>query len=397
MGKHNLLYLCYWGLSDGLTQATAFPHLQLLLNSERINKVVFITIERNGNTVVTYPILMHPKIVFVPLISKGLKPSILNKINDFLIFPSQLRGIVAKYKIDKVIARGAPAGALMLTVCRNRNIPLYVESFEPHADYMLTSGVWKRWDPRYIFQKKWEAEIKKKALGLMPVAENYTSLLKKEGVPKQKLFTVPCSVNHNQFIYDSEKRMQLRTKLNIPIDVHVGIYVGKFGGIYFEDDAFLLFKRILNVSNTHIIILTPDSKEKIKGRLIEFELPQNRFHIDCVSHLEVSDYLSCADFAFSLHKRTRVSFYYSPIKNGEYWAAGLPVIISEDIGDDSELVKKNNCGNVLPYDWKQKPDTFFKEMIQDLTSMNRSKIRTVALTYRNVQSCVDAYSHFQLI
>jgi hypothetical protein len=69
-----------------------------------------------------------------------------------------------------------------------------VESFEPHADYMLESGVWQRWNPKYIFEKRWEQKVKECAESLITVSTNYSRQLVKEGVPEERIEMVPCCV-----------------------------------------------------------------------------------------------------------------------------------------------------------------------------------------------------------
>ena len=69
-----------------------------------------------------------------------------------------MKRLCKTHKIDKIIARGAPAGALVFKISKVLNIPLVVESFEPHADYMEESGIWSKDTLKYLFQKKWENE-----------------------------------------------------------------------------------------------------------------------------------------------------------------------------------------------------------------------------------------------
>ena len=66
--------------------------------------------------------------------------------------------------------------------------------------------------------------------------------------------------------------------------------------------------------------------------------------VACVSHDEVPSYLSAADFAFALYRPSISKKYLSPIKNGEYWANGLPVILTEGIGDDSQIIDSEGGG-----------------------------------------------------
>jgi glycosyltransferase involved in cell wall biosynthesis len=386
-------------LADGLTQATAFPHLKILLESEKVEQVVFVTIERGKTKANNYEILKHPKLVYEPLYSKNYPINLLNKTSDFFFFPRKLKLLLLKYNIDKVIARAASAGVLICGLCKKIGIPFYVESFEPHADYMIESGTWKKWDPRAIYQKRGEEKTKQWAEGLIPVAFNYKRKLLEEGVSDDKIRVVPCSVNLDTFRFENKHREEIRSQLNIPANAYTGVYVGKFGGTYYDNEAFLLFQKLfVSEPSLRIILLSPDSKEQIISKLQSFNLPIEMFSILCVKHPEVPSYLSAADFAFSFHFPTKVSFYFSPIKNGEYWACGLPIIISENIGDDYKIVKQENIGEVLPIDWSQKPQVYFDGLIKSLKSMhNKEKIRLVAEKYRSVQNCIDAYLYFKLI
>jgi hypothetical protein len=194
-------------------------------------------------------------------------------------------------------------------------------------------------------------------------------------------------------------RQAIRKQLSIPANAYVGIYVGKFGGTYYREEAFILFEKLFKSEpDLRIIILSPDPKEKILKQIQKFSVPMESFSILSVKHPEVPDYLSAADFAFSFHYPTKVSFYFSPIKNGEYWACGLPIIISENIGDDSDIVKKENIGEVLPHDWLEKPQEYFNEMMVRLKAMdNKEGIRSIAEIHRSEKECVNAYAYFKLI
>jgi hypothetical protein len=78
---------------------------------------------------------------------------LLGKILDFIKIPNKLKQYCTDYQIDKIIARGSPAGALAYLTWKKIKVPFIVESFEPHADYMLESGVWRKRDLRYVYQK----------------------------------------------------------------------------------------------------------------------------------------------------------------------------------------------------------------------------------------------------
>ncbi|HYH15772.1 MAG TPA: hypothetical protein VD794_11155 [Flavisolibacter sp.] len=394
----NILYISYWELADGLTQSTVLPHLQVLANSDKIKQITFLTIERSSKRQPLNPSVSE-KVKHIPLVSKNLPVNLINKINDFVYFPRQIEALIKSNNINAIIARGAPAGALVYKISKRMGVPYYVESFEPHAHYMLESNVWKPWDPRYLFQLKWERAIKKSATGLMPVSQNYRLKLEHEGVASNRLFTVPCSVNLNEFEFNSSKRLLTRQELEIGENEKVAIYVGKFGGIYYDQEAFLLFKKLLSINPLlRFIIITPDKHEAIYEKLSQHELDSTRFSIKTVLHKEVPAYLSAADFALATIKPSKSRKYCSAIKVGEYWANGLPVLITPGVGDDSDLIDKLNIGVVLDPNWQNKEDSYFSGLLCRLEkSQERLQIQQVARKYRNIQSCIDAYQFFSLI
>ncbi len=343
----NILFLSYWGINEGLTAATVFPHLEILAGFSNIDTVLLVTIERDenyDNSVMP----KHKKISHQPLLSRRPLPNILNKIYDFIDFPKKIARLCKEENIDKIIARGAPPGALAMKVSRKTGTPFYVESFEPHADYMYESGTWEKYDPRYFFQKKWEKQQLKEATALMPVAENYKKVLIEKGVSPEKIDVIPCCVDTNKFAFNKEAREKVRQELGCE-DKIIGIYTGKFGGLYYGEEAFSVFKTVFDRfgEKFFLIILTPDAKEWIYNTAEKYGLPKERIFVTLSPYSKVPEYLSAADFAFSLQNHKPSNLYLSPIKTGEYWAAGLPVLMTKGVGDDSEIIEKETAGAVF--------------------------------------------------
>lgn len=392
-----ILFLSYWGLHDGLTTSTVFPHLRILQEREDVEAIRLVTIERGPHAqdeLFFSPAFDINKISFEPLRSRQSRNVILNKIEDFTRFPTELGRQVTEFKPDFIVARGAPAGALAYLVWQKTKLPFYVESFEPHADYMLESGVWQRYDPRYLFQRHWEKRQKQVALGLMPVAENYSRQLVAEGVPTARIATVPCSVDTNSFAFSTTARQRVRQQLGFTTTSIVGVYVGKFGGIYYDTEAFNVFRAAAKYfgTNFRLIILTPDASLEVRGKLRVAGLADEHVFITKAPHHEVSAYLSAADFAFATIKPAPCRLFCSAIKIGEYWASGLPVLLPPGIGDDSVITERDGGGAV--FDLAQ-PDSLavaFRQLEVILNQPDcRSQIRQLAVKYRSVERAREAY------
>lgn len=394
-----ILFLGYWSLHDGLTISTVFPHLRLLQERSDVEAIRLVTIERGATAqaeLIFAPGYSIQKITFEPLRSKLSRNVILTKIEDFTRFPNEIIRQVRAFKPDFILARGAPAGALAYLVWQKIKLPFYVESFEPHAHYMLESGVWQRYDPRYLFQRHWEKRQKQLARGLLPVAENYRQQLIAEGVPAARIATVPCSVDATVFAFTEIDRQRIRGQLGFTSpDVIVGIYVGKFGGIYYDAEAFQVFRAAADYFGQafRLILLTPDSQLEVRHKLAAVGLATEVVTVTRAPYTEVPAYLSAADFAFATIKPAPCRLFCSAIKIGEYWASGLPVLLPPGIGDDSQIVEIEAGGAV--FDLHQ-PNSLvlslgrLKQLMREPDY--RTRIHSLALRYRHLDRARQAYA-----
>ena len=65
----NILFIGYWGINEGLTQATIVPHLKILSTFPTIKKIIFSSVERNeiiGPQNLSIPKTTHFPFTFLP-------------------------------------------------------------------------------------------------------------------------------------------------------------------------------------------------------------------------------------------------------------------------------------------------------------------------------------------
>ena len=92
-----------------------------------------------------------------------------------------------------------------------------------------------------------------------------------------------------------------------------------------------------------LLLLAPQSDATLK---LQIALHGRLKQMHVAPH-EVHNILSCADAALLLRPQTVTNRVASPVKFSEYLQAGLPVIISPNIGDFSAFVSRENCGWVI--------------------------------------------------
>lgn len=391
-----VLVLSYWPLTDVLTQAAILPHLGLLQQISSISEIILVTIERENAKQVDSDLLANYKHVkHVPLYSKNYKFALLNKTIDFILFPKQLQKLARQEKIDTIVASGALAGALALKVWQKAKVPFYV-LFEPHADYMADSKVWHRGDPRHIFQKKWEEEQLRVASGLLVVTYNYEQyLLCEKQIQKSRIRLCSNPVDVALFSFSRRARNEIRNQLGWKT-ARVGIYAGKYGGLYYADRAFQIYQKCFElIPDFRLLILSPQPKKEILQQLQKHKIDIERVYLASVSHKEVPVYLSVADFAFATIKPYPSARYCSPVKIGEYWASGLPVLLTEGVGDDSDIIKNEGGGALFNL---QEPESVkraiwqIQAILQDPT--HRQEIPKLAIKYRSPDKIREAYEYF---
>jgi glycosyltransferase involved in cell wall biosynthesis len=106
----------------------------------------------------------------------------------------------------------------------------------------------------------------------------------------------------------------------------------------------------------------------------------------------VPAYLGAADLGLLLRERTLVNEVASPVKFGEYLAAGVPVVITDGVGDLSTLVNDRGVGVVLSAEaWDErmsgnvkKVGAFLANYDRDASGM-RERCRVVARTELSVR------------
>lgn len=95
-----------------------------------------------------------------------------------------------------------------------------------------------------------------------------------------------------------------------------------------------------------------------------------------VKHSEVPSVLAVCDMGVLIREDSVTNQVASPTKFAEYLSAGLPVIISENLGDYSDFVRKYHCGMVIngqPLEHVEKPDHSRRAEMAELVRVHFTK------------------------
>jgi hypothetical protein len=387
--QENILILTYWSYSDALVQTYSLPYARIISDiiSDDSN-IYFFTLEKEANTTIKN----EKKISFLNIQYKKFG---LGALLMWLKLILRLSILIKKKKITTIHAWCTPAGMIGYVLSILTGKRLIIDSYEPHAEAMVENGSWKKGSNAFKILFLFEKLQTKRAQFLIAAADGMKEYAaNKYKHNKNNFFTKPACVNLELFSSKNKKQKHLLDKLNLQ-DKIVCVYAGKFGGIYLDDEVFSFFKSAEEYwgDKFRALVLSSHPADEIQLKAEKANLnPATIIHL-FVPHSEIPDYMGLADFAITPVKPVPTKKYCTPIKDGEYWALGLPVVITNNISDDTEIIRQNKIGSVL--------DRFDKEHylksiieIEQLLSLNNNlyqKIRQIAITYRNFDIAKKIY------
>lgn len=157
---------------------------------------------------------------------------------------------------------------------------------------------------------------------------------------------IPCGVDDLRFRPDPAARAEARRRLGLG-ERFVVCYAGALGPYHLPEQvvrAGAVARRVR--PDAHLLLVTPEVE---RGRALAAAagLGPDAATVVAAAHDEVPALLNAADVGLLLRRRDPVNAVASPTKLAEYLACGLPVIVSDGIGDASALVREGRAGEVV--------------------------------------------------
>jgi hypothetical protein len=157
---------------------------------------------------------------------------------------------------------------------------------------------------------------------------------------------IPCLL-HTEINSGSDRTMlktEIRKKYNLPQQASILAYAGSVAGW----QSFGLIRNtlspILHESEQVVLLFLSPPSAVIDAMQKQFPRQVLRYRLP---HQEALALLSACDYGLVIREPSVTNRVAAPTKFAEYLNAGLPVIISEGIGDYSDFVRNHRCGVVL--------------------------------------------------
>ncbi len=388
--NNKILFITQWQYEDALIQTYTLPYVQIIKKLTGFG-CYLICVNKGG----TKTVVREENGVTLIVLPFGTGNQFVNWGKNLLA----LRKLIKTEGITHLHPWCTPAGSIGLILkLLNRKLILTIDSFEPHAEAMVENGTWKKGGLKnkvLSYMEKLEAKKADNLVFAAPGMQEY--ILHKYGVKIEKFQVKPACVDLNQFSDKAVKDKTLLDELGLNGKI-VGVYAGKFGGIYLEDESFQLIKKCEGYwgERFRFVLLSNVHDDYLKKKTEEFGIRKETIIKLFVAHENIAKYIGLADFAICPVKPVPTKQYCSPIKDGEYWAMGLPVVITRNISVDSQIIADNNAGAVLQSLDDESYITAIKKIDSIIATKSREEvykqIRPLAEKYRNYSIAKKVYT-----
>lgn len=161
--------------------------------------------------------------------------------------------------------------------------------------------------------------------------------------PANKFFVIPCCPDTAAFSAATTGRDQARHELGLTHKLVV-TYLGSLVWYQLPEASFRIFLAIKSIRpDAHFLAITTNPA-KMRELALTAGLQSDEITIRSVPSNEVPRLLVASDLGLMLRDNSMTNRVASPVKFGEYMAAGVPVIITPQLGDYSEAVRTNDLG-----------------------------------------------------
>lgn len=214
---------------------------------------------------------------------------------------------------------------------------------------------------------------------------------------RDKFFVVPCCPSTESFAREIPQRSEARRQLGLA-GKFVVTYLGSLVWYQMPEESLRIFRLIRELRpDAHFLAITTD-RERMRVLVQNAGLAPTEVTIRSFPAQEVPRWLVASDLGLMLRDSTETNRVASPVKFGEYMAAGVPVVVSQNLGDCTALVERHRLGVAVDI---AQSDAQIRQALEDglAQDMSDSAFRCHEFAARelswshHVPALVDWYRH----
>ncbi len=347
-----VLYVVYWGALEPLGQSLVLPTIQALAREAGLG-VTLLTFEKGKGEAAEFRRLEQrltaAGVCWIPL-RYHKRPRVPATVFD--IVHGWIRCLSRAFsECPQVVhARTFVGGLIGLPVALVLRARFVYHNEGFYADEQVDGGVWRQGSFPHRVTRALEATLNRLADGVIVLSRRAEATIARSFPRPKPVIVVPSSVDLVRFQ---------------PRDRPLGgagpvrlVYLGSIGGRYdFESIARFAAHAVEESPGSHLTVLSPSDPEVVRAFLARVGLPAASWTLRSLPHPEVPGELGEHDAGLHFMREGLSAAGGSPAKIGEYWACGLPAVVTPGIGDLDEIIGEERVGVIAegtsPDSWRQ--------------------------------------------
>lgn len=341
-----VLYVVYWGAAEPLGRSLVQPAVKQLARMGV--DLTLVTFEKP----VDWNRLPERDAIRASLEAEGVRwlplryhkrPKLPATLFD--VAHGAARGLLVRDRgrFDVVHARTFVGGLIGLALAPALGAKLVYHNEGFYPDEQVDGGVWERGSLAHRTARWLERRLYARAEGVIAVSdrgrEDIERILPVPG-RSARVVVVPSGVDLERFrptAVPPGRRPGLRF-----------VYVGSVGARYMLD-AIARFVAVSSreLGPVELRVLTREPADRVRHVLLARGLAPASFSIDFVSHEKIPYELARHDVGLFFLTRGLSEHGCSPTKIGEYWACGLPVVSTANVGDTDAIIRRDRVGVII--------------------------------------------------
>lgn len=347
--RPRVLYLVYWGAAEPLGQSLVLPAVVRLSQlGAALTLVTFekpTDIERGDEMDRIRGVLRQAGVAWTPL-RYHKRPKWPATLWDAVTAVRLALSLRRQGPIDILHVRTFVAGVMGLLVAPliGARLVFHNEGFYP--DEQVDGGFWKAGSWPHRLAKRLEGRLYDRADGLIVLSQRARHAVEQRPLVRARntaVIVVPSCVDLERFAAAALEQLPWRPGSGVNL-----VYLGSTGGRYRFDQVAAFTVAVRRVAGrVHLRVLTPTPATSVAAALRLAGLSEAEFSIAQVPHSRVPLELASRHAGLFLFTRGLSEHACSPTKIGEYWAAGLPIVVTPNVSDSEQVVRAESVGVIL--------------------------------------------------
>jgi glycosyltransferase involved in cell wall biosynthesis len=395
----NLLFISDSSLTNPILSSQGLPHLSSF--AKKGNKIYFLSLELETNEKVDkeYNRLIERfgnSIHFLTF--RPWLPAEFNYSFQILLFGFlQTLFYVIRYRIDVIHARSYLPAFIGLWIKTLNRTKLIFDVRGLVIEECIAQGLWTANSFRTKFMRFFEKQCFQKADHIVAVSHKLRNyILQKPYLIERHtdVTVIPNCVDLTVYTRDEDFRSEFRNKHGLK-NKNVLLYSGSLAHWQQVDQIALFFSEYQKIDTScFLLILSYSNTKTLKDLFDKLHIQDNDYLILSLIPDEIPKYSSVGDMGILFRMNGLISEVSAPLKFAEYLALGMPVLMTDKIGDVSSLAE--NCGvgvciQLSPLDNLRIQCLNLNEMIIKTNEEVQRKCRNVAETYFSLAIALKKY------